>query len=239
MRKDIKPLIVFIILYIFLLFLYPKLASVFSQQDIFQSYFDSLFLAPFTIIANLFVTLFLFLSGLSFLSFLELNKAKNAYKNTRNRIDFIKDEEIVCLEGTVEPKDGWSPLVSPISKQECVLYCYGNKYLGGGSSQIKTVVKPSGETILLNGWLSGDYVEKKEYDPSVTNLDHLFSFMMEKKDENVTSRDVASAPYFYGTETPTVTKDSFSNHEVIGNLSKEIFNKNSYTEIIIPTGIYG
>jgi hypothetical protein len=119
------------------------------------------------------------------------------------------------------------------------MYCYGNNHIGGGSSQIKTVVKPSGETVLLNGWLSGDYVEKKEYNPSTTDLDHLFTFMMNKKDDKTTSKDVASAPYFYDTQIPTNIKDSFSNHEVIGSLSRDSFNSCSYTEIVIPAGMYG
>ena len=111
--------------------------------------------------------------------------------------------------------------------------------VGGGTSQIKTVIKPSGESILLNGFLSGDYVENKEYDSSTTDLNHLFPFMMEKKDESVDEKDVATAPYYYHIPPGSNDKSTFSDHKVIGTFSEEIFKKNTYTEILIPVGMYG
>jgi hypothetical protein len=183
--------------------------------------------------------LFSFLGVLSFLSYIELNKAKHAYKNARNRKDFIKDGEIVCFEGTIQPKEGWTPLTSPISQDPCVLYCYGNKQVGGGSAQIPTVIKPSGDTIPLNGLLSGTYVVHKEFNPRKTDLSHLFSFMALKRDNSITERDIQTAPYFYDISPYTDRRDTFSSHKVIGSFSEETFKKNIFTEIYIPVDTYG
>ncbi len=239
MKKSIIAIGAYVGIYLSLLFAYPIIASFFLKLSPREILINSLITAPWSLIFNLFIALFLFLAGLLFLSFIELRKAKNAYKNARNRIGFIKDGEIVCFEGEIEPQEGLAPLISPISQTESVLYCYGNNQVGGGASQIKTVIKPSGENVPLNGWLSGEYVERKEYDPLKTNLKHLFSFMMGRKDSKVKEQDISGAPFFYSTVPSSDQKDTFSNHEILDTLSDEEFNKCKYTEIVIPVGIYG
>lgn len=239
MKKTKIAIMIYVVLYVSLLFVYPIIASIFLKHSLEQIFVNSLIISPLSLIFNLFIALFLFLAGWTFLSFLELRKARFAYENARNRIGFIKDGQVVCFEGEIEPRDGLTPLISPISQTASVLYCYGNNQVGGGASQINTVIKPSGESIPLNGWLSGQYVDKKEYDPLKTNLKDLFSFMMERKDSKVKKQDLSQAPYFYITGSGTNQQDAFSNHKILDTLSQEEFNKYKYTEIVIPTGIYG
>lgn len=239
MKKGIIAIMMYVVLYVSLFFVYPIIASIFLKQSLTQILLNSFIISPLSFIFNLFIALFLYLAIWLFLSFLELRKAKDAYINARNRIGFIKDGQVVCFEGEIEPQEGLSPLISPISRTPSVLYCYGSNQIGGGASQINTVIKPSGESIPLNGWLSGQYVDKKEYDPLKTNLQHLFSFMMERKDSKVKKQDLSQAPYFYKILPGTDQRDTFSNHEILNTLSKDEFNKYKYTEIVIPTGIYG
>ncbi len=88
---------------------------------------------------------------------IELKKAQKEYFNSRNRIDFFKDKQIVCIEGVVEPKEGVQPLKSPITNKDCVAYSYGNVDIVGGMQFIPTVIKPAGDTINLVGMLSVQY----------------------------------------------------------------------------------
>lgn len=238
MKVSIRDIILFILLFISIFFLSPFLVSILTSTDYLAILITSFALSPITIFGNFVATLFFFLGVLLLLSYIELNKAKHAYNNSRNRKDFIKDGEIVCFEGTIKPKKGWSPLISPISKEPCVSYCYGNKLVGGGSAQIPTVIKPAGETIPLNGLLSGLYVVYKEFDPNKTNLEHLFEFMDKKRETKVTDRDVQTAPYFYDIDPDSDRKDAFSSHKVVGNFSEETFKKEKFTEIYIPVGTY-
>jgi hypothetical protein len=239
MKKPTKGILLFIVLFIFVFFLNPLLISILTNTSYIAILLTSLFLSPITILGNVFATLFSFLGVLLLLSYIELNKAKHAYKNTRNRKDFIKDGEIVCFEGTINPKEGWTPLTSPISQKPCVLYCYGNKQVGGGSAQIPTVIQPSGDAIPLNGLLSGEYVVHKEFDPTKTDLSHLFSFMMEKSDNSLTEQDIQTAPYFYDISPNTDRRDTFSSHKVLGTISEESFKKDIFVEIYIPVDTYG
>jgi len=239
MKKTKKGIILFITLFIFIYILSPLLVSILTSTNYLATLLNSLALSPITILGNVFATLFSFLGILLLLSYIELNSAKHAYNNARNRKEFIKDGEIVCFEGTIQPKEGWTPLISPLSQDPCVLYCYGNKQVGGGSAQIPTVIKPSGDTIPLNGLLSGMYVVNKEYDPTKTDLSHLFSFMMERCDNSVTEQDIQTAPYFYDLSPHTDRRDTFSSHKIIGSLSEETFKKNVFTEIYIPVDTYG
>lgn len=239
MKTKILAIIAYVSIYISLFILFPLIGSSLTQQPFIQILANLIGIAPIYFVFNLFISFFLFLAGIMFLQFLELRKARDAYINSRNRVGFIKDGQAVCFEGEIEPKEGWSPLLSPISQKECVFYCYGNKYVGGGASQIKTVIKPSGDSIPLNGWLSGDYVENREFDPQKTKINHFFSFMMEKKSKEIKEQDVAKAPYFYKIPQGTIQKDNFVNHEILDSLDKEVFNKHEYTEILIPTGMYG
>lgn len=239
MKKAVIALTSFISIYVSLFLVYPLIASFFLDNTPKEILVTSVFVAPLFFFLNLFVALFLFLAGFMFLTFIELRKARDAYNNARNRIGFIKDKQVVCFEGEIQPKEGWTPLLSPISQKECVVYYYGNKWVGGGSAQVKTVIKPSGETIPLNGWLSGDYVEKREYDPSKTDLNHLLSFMTKRKDKKVQEKDVAKAPYFYTIPEGTDQRDNFENHEILDSLDEENFKENKYTEIVIPSGTYG
>jgi hypothetical protein len=239
MKKSTKSIVLFIVLYIIIFLLSPLLVAILTRTNYLSTLISSLAMPPITILGNFFATLFTFLGLILLLSYLELNKAKYAYSNTRNRKDFIKDGEIVCFEGNIEPQKGWSPLISPISKEACVLYCYGNKLVGGGSSQIPTVIKPSGDTIPLNGLLSGEYVVNKVFDPKKINLDHLFSFMLEKADPSVTNKDIQTAPYFYDISPHADRKDTFSSHKVIEPLSEENFKQEAFTEIYIPINTYG
>ncbi len=239
MKKSQKGIILFIILFIFIYILSTLLVSILTSTNYLATILNSLALSPITILGNVFATLFSFLGILLLLSYIELNRAKHAYNSARNRKDFIKDGEVVCFEGTIQTKRGWAPLTSPISKDPCVLYCYGNKQVGGGSAQIPTVIKPSGDIIPLNGILSGVYVVHKEYDPTKTDLSHLFSFMSEKCDSSVTEQDIQTAPYFYDFSPHTDRRDTFSSHKIIGSFSKETFKKNVFTEIYIPIDTYG
>lgn len=239
MKKGIIAIMMYVLLYVSLFFVYPIIASIFLKHPIIQILADLFVALPFSFFILLFVALFLYLAIWLFLCFLELRKAKNAYINARNRIGFIKDGQVVCFEGEIEPQEGLSPLISPISRTPSVLYCYGSNQIGGGASQINTVIKPSGESIPLNGWLSGQYVDKKEYDPLKTNLQHLFSFMMERKDSEVKKQDISRAPFFYEITPGSSQRYTFTNHKILNTLSKDEFNKYKYTEIVIPTGIYG
>jgi hypothetical protein len=239
MKKSTKGIVLFIILFILVFLLSPLLVSILTNTNYIATLLISLGLSPITILGNLFATLFTFLGVLLLLSYFELNKAKHAYRNARNRKDFIKDGEIVCFEGNIEPKEGWAPLLTPISKDPCVLYCYGNKLVGGGSEQIPTVIRPSGDTIPLNGLLSGVYVVHKEFDPHKVDLGYLFSFMSEKSDSSVTERDIQTAPYFYDISPHTDRRDTFSSHKVVGTLSEEKFTQKEFTEIYIPVDTYG
>lgn len=239
MKKSVIVILSYIGIFIFLFSLYSIIPSILSNQSPQQIFANSLIVAPLAFFFNALISLFLLLAIYTILSTIELRKAKDAYNNARNRIGFIKNGQIVCFEGEIQPSDENKPLLSPISRKDCVFYCYGNKSVGGGAQQRRTVIKPSGETIPLNGWLSGEYVEKEEYDPSKTSLNHLYSFMMERKNPKVKTQDVAYAPYFYKITPGNDQRDTFSNHEILDSLNEEMFNKYKYTEIVIPSGIYG
>jgi len=228
---------VFIPTYIGLLAVHFVIISVFFNLYPIEILFHFLF-SPFLIV-NLVASFFLFLAWFLLLSFLEFKKVKNVYFNARNRTDFLKDNEIACIEGEIKVKEGYTPLISPISQQDSIFYAYGSNKVGGGMVQIKSVIKPSGEVIPLNGWLNGDYVEKREYDPTQSDLSHLFSFMMERKDSKVRESEVLKAPYFYERLEGSTQNDSFSNHKILNTLDEEMFKSNKYLEVVIPSGIYG
>ena len=94
---------------------------------------------------------------------IELKKAQKEYFNSRNRIDFFQDKQIVCIEGVVEAKEGVLPLKSPITNKDCVAYSYGNVDIVGGMEFIPTVIKPAGDKIDLVGMLSVQYCNFSQF----------------------------------------------------------------------------
>ena len=210
-----------------------------SEDSIFQTTdgfgMESIVPCLIVLIGNIVLTTFLFILKENIFAIFEIQKTKDAYTNARNRVQFFKKNEVVCLEGTIESQDPNKFLYTPITKQKTVAFSYGNPQVSGGIEQIPSSIKPSGENVPMNGLLSFDYFPENKYDPKLVNLSHFREYVLQKK--SVTT-DVNSLNLGYIMNTfPKLNSSSI--HNTVPSFTDELFLNNSYTEKYIPYGIYG
>lgn len=142
------------------------------------------------LIGNLVLSVFLFILKENLFAIFEIKKTKDAYSNARNRVQFFKENEIVCLEGTIEPQDQSKILYTPITKQKAVAFSYGNPRVSGGLEQIPSTINPSGESVPLNGMLSFEYFPENTYDPKLVNLSDFYQYILQKKSTTADVKDL-------------------------------------------------
>lgn len=205
-----------------------------STNSISQTY-DFYGTSFMVLVGNVILSYLLFIIKEIILAIFEILKAKNAYTNARNRVQFFKEKEIVCLEGTIEPQDQTKVLYTPITRQKAVAFSYGHPKVSGGMEQILATVNPSGESVLLNGMLSFDFFPDNTYNPKSVNLSHFYQYILQKKSNSVDVKDIDLAYLMH-----TLPKsNSTSIHNTVPDFTDELFLNNSYQEKYIPLGIYG
>ncbi len=187
------------------------------------------------LIGNFILSTILYILKENIFAIFEISKTKKAYLNARNRVQFFKNNEIVCLEGTIEAQDKNNFVYSPITKQRTVAYTYGNNLVAGGAQQIPATINPSGESIPMNGLLSITYFPENTYNPKTHNLSHFYNYILQEKSNSLQASDISSEYLLQSFNK----LNSFSTHNKVVNFSQELFLNNTYNERYIPYGIYG